>query len=1123
MRIIKSNTAHGAYMGVVHELKMHIGADEENIVIAPDRFTAFVERALISTLKLKSTFGIEVVSFTRLANKLVGRDIKKCLTPEGAVMLISNAILAVKDKLAFYKNAVGKDGFASEMYAALTALRNSDATVDSLRESAEKLEEKSQLRAKILDVALIYEEYLRQLEVSHSDSTTRLMALANFIEQHPEAVSGKNFYCTDIYEFSSPELAILHSIDKHANSLTIGVPSGFDNPNKRIYPDRVIEKLKSISSGAAEIVQNDEKLIPPIDAISKSLFSYFKPKSVAENRDENGNQKVFLRVAKDRYDEILKLATDIASYVREQPNDGTKRRYKDIEVFVSDLPAYQADIKAVFLRYGIPFFIDEKELLSEQTKVRYLLSALAVIKSGFRSAEVLDFVKNPLFFNTLKNEGGEEEVFLFENYVLKHSIEKNSFLCEFKPPKKQIGAHRTPKNEFNFEGVSEGTRVLIDSEENVIPEKVRRALISVLAPINFKKDTPLADIVGGCKELLKNVDADWRKHVEQLTQVSEYYRKCAEQVDEKINSVFDEIIDVLHGEYSMKDFAVIVESMIKTLKIALVPTYLDCVFVGSYDSRFMGGKDIYILGAVSGKLPAAMSGGVVLSANDEETLEQVGVKVSPTSYQKIMTGMYAVCDIMKKPHGKLIISRPEMADGVFLQPSVVISELKGILSIDGKPLEEEQIDFEHLSKIPDGEGEKLATLMFSTDESAYHEILRSAMPLVLKDAASNRIVPEELPFYSAAYETLNENQKHTLESMETSGADKNIVSKRSITSTSVSHLEAFYTCPYQHYFKYTLALKKRQEGEFLGTESGTILHSVLEQLFKDIKAGNETGTVVVDKNNVAEKAKVYFDNAIAENDFEYLFEQPKTRRALDRLKRESITLSGDMLELSKHSEFKPYLLETKIGQNGINPMTIEVGGHTIDFKGVIDRIDTLDDKFLIIDYKTGNKELKFREIYYGQMIQLYIYMEAVKASLGKRPVGVAYFPILSGFSKDDEQRYKYEGNFVNDGSVLQAIDDRFEASFATSIFPTTDVGNPKQDSLISSEMLDLIGEYALAVAKKGAEAIEKGFIKPLPTKNKCGYCDFKDSCAYCSLSERKLQKVSQVSFKKEEAEGNKNE
>lgn len=1122
MKIIKSNTAHGAYMGIVRELNRRLGANEDNIVIAPDRFTAFVERALISTLKLKSTFGIEVVSFTRLANKLVGRDIKKCLTPEGAVMLISDAILAVKDKLAFYKNAVGKDGFASEMYAALTALRNSDATVESLRESAEKLEEKSQLKAKILDIALIYEEYLRQLEVSHSDSTTRLMALANFIEQHPEAVSGKNFYCTDIYEFSSPELAILSSIDKHGNSLTIGVPSGYDNPNKRIYPDRVIEKLKSISVGAAEIVENDEKLIPPIDAISKSLFSYFKPKTIANNRDENGNQKVFLRVAKDRYDEILKIATDIASYVREQ-EDGTKHRYKDIEVFVSDLPAYQADIKAVFLRYGIPFFIDEKELLSEQTKVRYLLSALAVIKSGFKSAEVLDFVKNPLFFNTLNEESGEEEVFLFENYVLKHSIEKGGFSCEFKLLKKPNEAHRIPKKEFNFEGVSDATRALVESEENVIPEKVRKALSNTLAPINFKNDTPLEVIVDGCKVLLKNVDAGWRNHVEQLTKVSEYYRKCAEQVDEKINSVFDEIIDVLHGEYSMKDFAVIVESMVKTLKIALVPTYLDCVFVGSYDSRFMGGKDIYILGAVSGKLPATMSGGVVLSANVEETLEQVGVKVSPTSYQKIMTGMYAVCDIMKKPHGKLIISRPEMADGVFLQPSVVISELKGILSIDGKPLEEEQIDFEHLSKIPDGEGEKLATYIFSTDASAYHEILRSAMPLVLKDAASNRIVPEELPFYSAAYETLNESQKHALESMETSGADKNIVSSRPITSTSVSRLEKFYTCPYQHYFAYTLALKKRQEGEFLGTENGTILHSVLEQLFKDIKEGNEKGVVVVDANNVADKAKEYFDKAIAENDFEYLFEKSKTRRALDRLKRESMTLSSDMLALTKHSEFKPYLLETKIGENGINPMTIEVGGHTIDFKGVIDRIDTCDDKFLIIDYKTGNKELKFKEIYYGQMIQLYIYMEAVKASLGKRPAGVAYFPILSGFSKDDEQRYKYEGNFVNEGSVLSAIDDRAETSFAESIFPTTESNNPRQDSLLDSDMLDLIGKYALAVAKKGAEAIEKGFIKPLPMKNKCSYCDFKDSCAYCSLSERKMQRVSQASFKKEEAEGNNNE
>ena len=97
MKIITSNTSEGAYLGVLNQLKSNLDGKSQNIVIAPDRFTASVERGLISSLGVESTFGIEVMSFTRLANKLIGNDIKKCLTPEGSVMLIGKVISDLRD------------------------------------------------------------------------------------------------------------------------------------------------------------------------------------------------------------------------------------------------------------------------------------------------------------------------------------------------------------------------------------------------------------------------------------------------------------------------------------------------------------------------------------------------------------------------------------------------------------------------------------------------------------------------------------------------------------------------------------------------------------------------------------------------------------------------------------------------------------------------------------------------------------------------------------------------------------------------------------------------------------------------------------------------------------------
>ena len=101
-------------------------------------------------------------------------------------MLISKVILDKKDELVYYKNVATADGFASELYAALTALRNSGLSVESLKEKIRSLPVGTPIQAKLSDIALIYGEYLEQLEISHTDSSTRLMALADFLRKHPE-------------------------------------------------------------------------------------------------------------------------------------------------------------------------------------------------------------------------------------------------------------------------------------------------------------------------------------------------------------------------------------------------------------------------------------------------------------------------------------------------------------------------------------------------------------------------------------------------------------------------------------------------------------------------------------------------------------------------------------------------------------------------------------------------------------------------------------------------------------------------------------------------------------------------------------------------------------------------
>lgn len=86
-----------------------------------------------------------------------------------------------------------------------------------------------------------------------------------------------------------------------------------------------------------------------------------------------------------------------------------------------------------------------------------------------------------------------------------------------------------------------------------------------------------------------------------------------------------------------------------------------------------------------------------------------------------------------------------------------------------------------------------------------------------------------------------------------------------------------------------------------------------------------------------------------------------------------------MFDVQKRSKFTPYLLEAKIGESEIKPMSLEFDGKKVELKGTIDRVDVLGDKFVIIDYKTyKSADLPLKELYCGQKIQLYVYMRAVE-------------------------------------------------------------------------------------------------------------------------------------------------
>ena len=1046
MKTIISNSTLGAIKGVLEDVKKRLLDGEDCIILTTDRNVANMERTVLDTLSgCGAEFKVKVVSFTRFAVQTLGDKVKSCLTPEGSVMLLADVIEKKQSQFVYYRR-VRPDSLAGEVYAALTALRNSGVSTLEFREKAKRLP--SSLQRKAQDLALMHEGYLEALSDKRHDSSTRLEALADLLEDSNEAVNSAHFYVVEMHDFNTPQLKVLGAIDKGAKSLTVGLVSGFDNKNRRIYPDFTISKVKAVSKNKVVETVYLDNLTPVQKSISRNLFAYemLKDKEIVDVGDS-----LKLKQALNRQDEVLYVALDIVKKVQEG------KRFKDFEVLVGS-EAYLPIIRSTFDRYGIKHYVDKKEMLSSQTKIKYLLSALAVATKNYRSDEVLDFVKNPLFALSLDgNDDAErmDKVFRFENYVLEYGVNFGGFTRPF-----ECG----------------------DEDTLVVVNEVREVLVNAVRPVDVGGSKPMAHFVAGARKFLEECATQSEIHTEKLMAISQYYKKCAEQVDKKLDGILVEIENVLAEEGDLDKFNTVLTSMLKTLKIALVPTFLDSVFVGDMSSKFVGEGDLYVIGTNSGSLPPDTDGGAVITPKDEELFEEADISIYPTQRQKIRQNLFAITEILSKCKGKLTVSYALSGVEGELNPSSIVQQFKTIFKKNGAPLTPEIISFDNIrANMTSAED---VGAMFATDKSVKHSVLAYAV--------SGRASEIDMDIYRTAYAFMKDEDKISVGKLYS--VPDRLENKPNVQKTSISRLERYFKCPYSYFFNYTLGLKRRDEGEITGLDNGTLLHAVFENFFRALKDGTVNG------DNVEDLAIRTFDSVVdGDERLKRLSEKPDVMRLLKKLKSEGVRTCKDLYEISLRSQFRPTYLEAEFSKDGtFKPISLDVDGNIVELRGKIDRVDVFEDNFLVIDYKTFKSvDLTASEIYHGEKLQLYIYAQAITQNLDKKIAGVFYLPVFPSFTKETEYRYKYKGQVSDNERIRIAIDcNEDENELGPSVLRASGNAAGKKSSQLSNEAFMARGKYALDLAGQGIREIGDGYIAPRPIDGSCTRCDFVNICPY---------------------------
>lgn len=1049
--LIISNTLDGTF--VLEKLKQNLKKGEKQLIIVPDRVVLSYETRTLEYLGIVGSFDIEVVSFSRLADLYLKKENKKIFNNQSQMMLIRKVIEENKSKLLYYKTAAGYVGFSNEVLKVINQIRLNNITTSDLSKLLESLPEKYQNKAK--DILLIYNKYLEASVNSCYDAVSKLEVIKEAADKGEYC--NYNIYICEFTYFNKLEYDIIFSLLKNQDvdkKFYIGVIESNDD-NKHIYP-KTRQSIEALVKDAGCDLQKEyinEVLDEEFEEIRKNLFSYKIP-------DNNiKSNKVQLMMATDIEEEVQGVANQIKAIISKGD-----QRYKDMSIVCCDIDNYKSSIQSIFRRNNIPFYMDVKTSLYNQSFIKQLLFACKTVLNGYRQEDVIAY---------LKEMGSTKEgnaINYFENYILKYGLNYEKGF----------------KQELKY-----GTEY-----ELAKAKKYQEKLLDNLSPLENIKGKTVKEYVNAIKDFMQKVEAektceDFALEQEEKSFIVE--ASITRQVCSKLNEILSQLSAILgECEMSFEKFVQILESTISSQEISTIPMYIDCVYIGSVNKTVYMKKDyMFVMGANDGLFPSETTEVGLISPHEYLEWNKHGVCIYPNVYDVNSIERLNVLTILLKAKKGLQVSYPKSdISGAELQASPVIEYLQDILKTEvysfGKIEDDTPIDL-MIKNITSKKNVLLELIKLKEQvekkQVQYKGNIRKVMNVLY------HICCEE--YGQEVVENIIYKKERIRASLDLTKVSNDFSPFGKEGTISISKINKYLSCPFTYYMDYILKVKEREIGGAKVRDNGTILHAIMEAFFGD----SQWETMDID-----EFVKEALDNFINLNkDYQYLNndELSFTKRTIIETASKTLKILREKMKVTK---FKPKYLEYEFGKGDKESITIQTPKRTLKLKGIIDRVDTCDKECLVIDYKTKSKiEFTPKEIWFGQTTQPLIYLKVLMQNLKMQPAGAYYFLLNNKLQdkEDTKNNLKYIG-FSNReliGNLDNTINDSNKESQLISMQERSgnSVGN-----ILDTKEFEKLCDYSYDLIQNAAKEIEEGYIASSPmAKSPCSYCNYK---AFCNIN-----------------------
>lgn len=1076
MQVMYAN-ARGVHTQLLERAENARLRGQKHLVLVPEMATLKTEREILDTLHWPGSFDLQVLSPSRLSERVfehVGMgDIaaKVRIGEQGKMMAVAAALKNCEKELRYYAGAVRRQGFMQQMGQLISDLKRAQVTPEDMDGHISSLPEGAE-RDKLQDVRRVYAAYQDLLKGAFVDgedvSDALIEKLSTTLWQKDACVTALGF---DVVTGQFARTLCALEMGGREVTLLIRCDEGAAAYAPVVQSVNRLLRLCREQGLACHVrtLPSQPEHVPPELQFVQSRF-------LRQGVYPHAPNALRLYAGATPYDEMGFVAREILRL------HGQGIPFEQMAVAYGSLSGYEGVTETLFASHGIPYYLPRKLSAQSHGAVRFLLSSLRAAAENLDGSHVIDMLRSG--YAPLENS----MCFRMENYILSYGIRGKGFLSPF-------------------------TRG--DAEECAALEESRLSLITPLETLrqSLRDSRSCRETLSCVFEYLENTGVYAQLMATEELLLSRHLPAQAaqgRQVWGLLCRLMDEMNDLAgHSAMPAQQVIDMLEAGILSSQLSALPPDGGSVMCGEIGS--LAGEKVrvlFICNLQDGVMTAPESGMI----SDEEmhalqaaTDSHIALDADGRDDLKLLDFYNTLCLCTEK----LYLSRPMASQsGESKRPHLYLGRLRRmlpLLSEEGGVKASEETD------------SPLSPL--TAAEELAHRLYHGHMTDVWQDAWRYLCVQE--PHLARTV------QQAFFRPNETAPLSREVTKALFLERVmSVSRLETFAACPYQHFVQYGLKPQPRQEWKIESRDAGNFYHSALEGFVRLLPS-------IPDWPRISKKdCDSWMDQVSAEllhaQFGELMADSARVRAAGDKYRRVLRRVAWTFTKGAQHSAFIPAGGEVRFGyseENALPPVELTLdNGQKVLLHGVIDRIDRYEGDegvyLRVVDYKSGNRELNPTQVFYGRQLQLLIYLLAALNGTDAQPAGAYYFPLRDPLIPDPgdlklaeeklAEKLHLKGVTLKDAAIVRLMDDATPPVTMPKLLKGDGefaLGKP----VAELEELRQLLLHARNTARDLCESMRKGGIEAAPLTEKeqspCDYCDYAGICRRENCHPRQVESL----------------